>query len=355
MTMVSRTGTHPAVRAHEEKRASLLGTLVVLFKLRIVLLLVFAAVGGALLGAHGRPTWGQMALLLLTGTMSAAGASALNQYLERDRDALMKRTARRPLVTGEVSPRAALVAASALVIGASALALLAGNLPLAFFLALGAFIYVGVYTLWLKPRSVLNVVIGGAAGSAAVLSGGAAVGQWTDPGVLILAALLFTWSPIHFLGAGAGLSQGLQPGRRADAAGGVQLAPGAVLDVGARAGDRLLRAAAGAARSAGVALPAAGWSGDRLADPRVRPVVVERLRAACDVGLQGIEPVPEHRAAGGGGGVDDLISGGTRNRTRRGPILTAGIGPRVWGVRVWRVQRPKPIALQRRRRGEGLG
>ncbi len=198
MTMVTRTGTHPAVRAHEEKRASLLGTLVVLFKLRIVLLLVFAAVGGALLAAHGRPTWGQMALLLLTGTMSAAGASALNQYLERDRDALMKRTARRPLVTGEVNPRAALIAASALVIGASAIALLAGNPPLAFFLALGAFIYVGVYTLWLKPRSVLNVVIGGAAGSAAVLSGGAAAGQWTDPGVLVLAALLFTWSPIHF-------------------------------------------------------------------------------------------------------------------------------------------------------------
>jgi len=196
--MITRTGTHPAVRADEQRSTSLLSTIVVLFKLRIVLLLVFASVGGALLGSHGRPTWGELGLLLLTGTMSAAGASALNQYIERNHDGLMKRTARRPLVTGEVDPRAALVIASGLVIGASAIALLAGNPSLAFWLALGAFIYVGIYTIWLKPRSVLNVVIGGAAGSAAVISGGAAVGQWADPGVLILAALLFTWSPMHF-------------------------------------------------------------------------------------------------------------------------------------------------------------
>lgn len=198
MSMVTRTGADPAVRAEERRSSSLLSTIVVLFKLRIVLLLVFAAVGGALLGSHGRPTWGELALLLLTGTMSAAGASALNQYFERDHDGLMKRTARRPLVTGEVNPRAVLLVASGLVVGASAIALLAGNPALAFFLALGAFIYVGIYTLWLKPRSVLNVVIGGAAGSAAVISGGAAVGQWADPGVLVLAALLFTWSPMHF-------------------------------------------------------------------------------------------------------------------------------------------------------------
>lgn len=198
MSMITRTGTHPAVHADEQRSTSLLSTIVVLFKLRIVLLLVFASVGGALLGSHGRPTWGELGLLLLTGTMSAAGASALNQYIERNHDGLMKRTARRPLVTGEVAPRAALVIASGLVIGASAIALLAGNPSLAFWLALGAFIYVGIYTIWLKPRSVLNVVIGGAAGSAAVISGGAAVGQWADPGVLILAALLFTWSPMHF-------------------------------------------------------------------------------------------------------------------------------------------------------------
>jgi protoheme IX farnesyltransferase len=175
-----------------------LATAVVLFKLRVVMLLLFAALGGALIGSAGAPAAGDLALLILTGTLSAAGASALNQYLERHKDALMKRTRRRPLVTGQVNARVLLLVAGGMVVGASALAWAVGNPWLAFWLAVGAFIYVGIYTLWLKPRSVLNVVIGGAAGSAAVISGGAAVGQWNDPGVWGLAALLFTWSPLHF-------------------------------------------------------------------------------------------------------------------------------------------------------------
>jgi protoheme IX farnesyltransferase len=174
------------------------GSLVVLFKLRVVGLLLFAAFGGALLGSAGALTWGEVILLLVTGTLSAAGASALNQYIERYKDAAMKRTHHRPLVTGEYSARVVLVIATLMVVGASALAWVAGNVPLAIWLAVGAFIYVGVYTIWLKPRSVLNVVIGGAAGSAAVISGGAAVGHWSDPGVLLLGTLLFTWSPMHF-------------------------------------------------------------------------------------------------------------------------------------------------------------
>jgi protoheme IX farnesyltransferase len=180
--------------AHRE----LIETLVVLFKLRVVALLLFAAFGGALLGSAGAFTWSDVALLLVTGTLSAAGASALNQYIERYKDAAMKRTHHRPLVTGQVDARWVLLLAALMVVGASAMALVAGNVPLAIWLAVGAFIYVGVYTIWLKPRSVLNVVIGGAAGSAAVISGGAAVGHWSDPRVLLLGALLFTWSPMHF-------------------------------------------------------------------------------------------------------------------------------------------------------------
>lgn len=175
-----------------------LATAVVLFKLRVVMLLLFAALGGALIGSAGAPAVADLALLTLTGTLSAGGASALNQYLERHKDGLMKRTRRRPLVTGQVNARALLAVASGMVVGASALAWAAGNPWLATWLAIGAFIYVGIYTIWLKPRSVLNVVIGGAAGSAAVISGGAAVGHWNDPGVWGLAALLFTWSPLHF-------------------------------------------------------------------------------------------------------------------------------------------------------------
>ncbi len=78
------------------------------------------------------------------------------------------------------------------------LTVLPTNPALAAFLFLGAFIYVGIYTYWLKPRTLLNIVIGGAAGSAAVLSGGAAVGNWHEPAVLVLAGLLFLWTPSHF-------------------------------------------------------------------------------------------------------------------------------------------------------------
>lgn len=188
-----------AVTAREEGHStSLIAALVVLFKLRVVLLLLFAAMGGALLGSRGTPAGADLLLLLLTGALSASGASALNQYVERFKDGAMKRTARRPLVTGRVNARLVLIVGSGMVLLASGIALLAGNGPLAFWLAMGAFVYVGIYTLWLKPRSVWNVVIGGAAGSAAVLSGGAATGAWSDPGVIVLALLLFTWSPMHF-------------------------------------------------------------------------------------------------------------------------------------------------------------
>lgn len=179
-------------------RPGLLGALAVLFKLRVVVLLLFAALGGALLGAGGAPGAGELALLVVSGTLAAAGASALNQVLERHKDGVMKRTRRRPLVTGQVDARRATLIGAGMVIAASALALGAGNPALAVWLAVGAAIYVGVYTIWLKPRSALNVVIGGAAGSAAVLAGGAATGAWTDGSVITLALLLFTWSPMHF-------------------------------------------------------------------------------------------------------------------------------------------------------------
>jgi protoheme IX farnesyltransferase len=81
---------------------------------------------------------------------------------------------------------------------APSLVVLPFNPALAFFLLAGAFIYVGIYTVWLKPRTLVNIVIGGAAGSAAVLSGGAAAGAWNAPAVIALALLLFLWTPSHF-------------------------------------------------------------------------------------------------------------------------------------------------------------
>jgi len=161
------------VRHRLRQAWSWLKLLATLFKVRVVFLLWVAALGGAFLAARGLPDPKALLLLTFSGTLSAAGASAINQYLERERDLHMARTRGRPLPAGLIA----------------ALALLT---------ALGAIIYIGIYTLWLKPRTALNIVIGGAAGSCAVLSGGAAAHAWSDPGALTLALLVFLWTPLHF-------------------------------------------------------------------------------------------------------------------------------------------------------------
>ena len=168
-----------------------------LFKLRVVSLLLMASVGGAFLGAKGWPHWGELVLLLLTGGMSAAGASALNQYIERDKDKKMSRTRLRPLPSGDIDQSWVPMVGINLIVLAMIIA--APFRPmLSFYLLVGAFIYVVIYTMWLKPRTLLNIVIGGAAGSAAVMSGGAAVGHASDIGVIVLALILFLWTPSHF-------------------------------------------------------------------------------------------------------------------------------------------------------------
>jgi protoheme IX farnesyltransferase len=177
---------------------SLLTNLMVLFKVRIVLLLVLAAAAGAFLGARGWPGWDALLLVLVTGGLAAMGSSAWNQHLERATDGLMDRTRKRPLVTGVFAHTRWLPFVASAMIATPVLAVLPFNRALAFFLALGAFIYVVIYTVWLKSRTPLNIVIGGAAGSAAVLAGGAAVGAWQDPAVILLSVLLFFWTPIHF-------------------------------------------------------------------------------------------------------------------------------------------------------------
>jgi protoheme IX farnesyltransferase len=171
---------------------------VVLFKLRVVSLLLLAAVGGAFLGARGWPGFGTLLLVLVTGGMAASGASALNQYLERSSDVIMSRTRLRPLPTGAIRNPRLVIGVGLALIYLPTLAVLPFNPALAFYLVLGAFIYVGIYTIWLKPRTLLNIVIGGAAGSAAVMSGGAAAGAASDPAVITLALLVFLWTPSHF-------------------------------------------------------------------------------------------------------------------------------------------------------------
>jgi protoheme IX farnesyltransferase len=198
MSMASSDTAASAVVAQRLTAREALKLIVALFKLRVVSLLLFAAVGGAFLGARGVPSIGALLAILITGTLAAGGASAINQYLERSEDQLMRRTSRRPLASGLVQRPVAVLWVAIAMIAVAVLAVLPFNPPMALYLGLGAAIYVGVYTVWLKPRSVLNIVIGGAAGSCAVMTGGAAVGAASNPGVIALALLLFLWTPAHF-------------------------------------------------------------------------------------------------------------------------------------------------------------
>jgi len=194
----ARTGRSVTMAAGRFDWRAFLSLLVVLFKLRIVFLLLMAATGGAFLAAGGWPGLGALGLLWLTGGMAAAGASSFNQFLERKSDASMRRTVKRPLVDGTIANPNWVPIVAFLLIFLPSLAVLPFNPALTFFLVLGAFIYVVIYTIWLKPRTLLNIVIGGAAGSAAVLSGSAAAGAWNNPGALTLAMILFLWTPFHF-------------------------------------------------------------------------------------------------------------------------------------------------------------
>lgn len=172
--------------------------LIILFKVRVVFLLLLAALGGAFLGQGKLPSLENLLLIIVTGGLAACGSGALNQYIERDKDGRMGRTHKRPLVNGQIANSKWALWIGMGMILLPVLATLPFNPALSFFLLLGAVIYVAIYTLWLKPRTLLNIVIGGAAGSAAVMSGGASVGAWQDPAVIVLALLVFLWTPTHF-------------------------------------------------------------------------------------------------------------------------------------------------------------
>ena len=146
----------------------------------------------------GDPSLALVAATCLGGILSAGGASAVNHWYDRDIDAQMARTATRPVPSGRVSPRAALVYGVALGALAFVWLSLAVNL-LAASLALSGFLgYVFVYTVWLKRRTPQNIVIGGAAGAVPPLVGWAAVTGRVDPAALYLFAIVFYWTPPHF-------------------------------------------------------------------------------------------------------------------------------------------------------------
>ena len=189
-----------ASRGHNSGRAprSVIGGYIALTKPRIIELLLITTVPTMVVAENGWPGWGLVLITLVGGSLAAGGANAINMYIDRDIDALMERTKTRPLVTGLISPRNALVFAVSLEVLAFAVLWAGANL-LSGLLALSAtFFYVFVYSLWLKRTSKQNIVIGGAAGAVPVLVGWAAVTNtltWT-PWLLFL--LIFLWTPPHF-------------------------------------------------------------------------------------------------------------------------------------------------------------
>src|SRR5256884_776428 len=169
-----------------------------LTKPKVVALITFTAVVGTLLASPGLPpldalVWGNLGIAL-----AAACAAAINHVLDRRIDAQMARTRARPLPTGALSERQAL--AFAALLGVSSMGVLAFlvNLLTAVLTFLSLIGYAVVYTVWLKRATPQNIVIGGAAGAGPPVRGWAAVTDSIDPHALLLALLIFLWTPPHF-------------------------------------------------------------------------------------------------------------------------------------------------------------
>ena len=169
-----------------------------LTKPKVVALITFTAVVGTLLASPGLPpldalVWGNLGIAL-----AAASAAAINHVLDRRIDAQMARTRARPLPTGALSERQAL--AFAALLGVSSMGVLAFlvNLLTAVLTFLSLIGYAVVYTVWLKRATPQNIVIGGTAGAAPPVLGWAAVSDSIDPNALLLALIIFVWTPPHF-------------------------------------------------------------------------------------------------------------------------------------------------------------
>jgi heme o synthase len=180
------------------RKSSSIGAYWELMKPKIVLLLDFTAIMAFLVATPGI-SFLRLVVVTVAGTLASGGAGALNSYLDEDIDRAMRRTSRRPIPQGEVSPFNALVFGLALV--GSGVLLSVTFLPLiaGLFIFLGAAIYVLFYTKYLKRRTTLNIVLGGGAGSCAPLAGwAAATGNLSAVAPWLMALLVFVWTPSHF-------------------------------------------------------------------------------------------------------------------------------------------------------------
>ena len=174
------------------------GAYVALTKPRIIELLLITTLPTMILAERGLPGVWLMVATLLGGALAAGGANAINMYVDRDIDKLMHRTAKRPLVTGVIAPRNALIFAITLEIVAFVELWAWVNLLSAVLAVSATLFYVFIYTLWLKRTSKQNIVIGGAAGAMPVLVGWAAVTNSLAWAPVVLFGVIFLWTPPHF-------------------------------------------------------------------------------------------------------------------------------------------------------------
>ncbi len=170
-------------------------------KPRIVVLLVITAVtsmyaASKLIGPE-LDTWG-LIHIIIAGGLASAGSSALNHYYDRDIDPLMKRTSTRPIPSGRIKPNSVLIYGLSVSVISVVYGALALNYVSAFFIALGIFFYVIIYTAWLKRLNSSNIVIGGFAGSAASMAGWSAATGSMDVLGFLIGFLVFVWTPSHF-------------------------------------------------------------------------------------------------------------------------------------------------------------
>ena len=174
-----------------------IGDYVALTKPRVISLLLVTTVT-TMFVADRSPRLSTVLLTMLGGYLAAGGAGAINHYIERDIDARMSRTSRRPLPSGRLEPRHALY--FGVLLGALSFAIFAlgVNMTAALLAMAGLLGYVFVYTMWLKPSTTQNIVIGGAAGAVPPLVGWAAAAGHLDPSAFYLFAIVFYWTPPHF-------------------------------------------------------------------------------------------------------------------------------------------------------------
>jgi heme o synthase len=187
-----------AARSPQPTWRAQVGDYVALTKPRIIELLLVTTVPTMVVAERGLPSVWLMLATVVGGTLAAGGANAINMYVDRDIDKLMKRTQNRPLASGRLEPRRALIFAVTLEVLAFAFLWATVNLLSAVLAVSACLFYVFVYTLWLKRTSKSNIVIGGAAGAAPVLIGWSAVTNSLDWAPVVLFAVIFYWTPPHF-------------------------------------------------------------------------------------------------------------------------------------------------------------